>query len=431
MTVSAVVLAALWSGALTRLVIPKANLASPSSWVIAAAGIGVLIAALAAIGYWGFRPLLREGRLVEKVIAKSAGIKSWALEPAVEARQRKRGRDASTLRFRLLVGIAVALSVAVILLRHFVPTQPSWYGGALFCGGLAVHEFMLTRKPWNDRLAYASFWTLLFAMGWGDEVVPHQSLWAGLTFFSATCAVGFAMLQQKEHKEESHESVLEAFRSAEYDLALERASKIDPEHSERSAEYRVRAPVHYRKQELDSAEVLVRKALSIQRESRRASQLLTLLSSVLIEKGEFDNAQKAAEGAAELDTLNGEADRMRTLVLLRQGRDPHLALQLSQKALVCEEEEKALALAVHAWALAANGKDNEARAAIDHALSLPGKQTRPELSELSFYAGKALQVTGDHAASARCFATAREAEPRGLFGLLAAQQMRREEVLAS
>ena len=139
MTVSAVVLAALWSGAVTRLVIPKANLASPSSWVIAAAGIGVLIAALAAIGYWGFRPLLLEGRLVEKVIAKSAGIKSWALEPAVEARQRKRRRDASTLRFRLLVGIAVALSVAVILLRHFVPTQPSWYGGALFCGGLAVH----------------------------------------------------------------------------------------------------------------------------------------------------------------------------------------------------------------------------------------------------------------------------------------------------
>ena len=90
-----------------------------------------------------------------------------------------------------------------------------------------------------------------------------------------------------------------------------------------------------------------------------------------------------------------------------------------------------MALAVHAWALAANGKDNEARAAIDHALSLPGKQTRPELSELSFYAGKALQVTGDHAASARCFATAREAEPRGLFGVLAAQQMRREEVLAS
>jgi tetratricopeptide (TPR) repeat protein len=170
--------------------------------------------------------------------------------------------------------------------------------------------------------------------------------------------------------------------------------------------------------------MLVRKALGIQRESRRASQLLTLLSSVLLEKGEFTDAEKAAEGAVELDRLNSEADRLRALVLLRQGRDRELALQLSQKALVCDEEEKALALAVRAWALAANGKDTEARTAIDHALSLPGKQTRPELSELSFYSGKALQLTGDLDAAARCFTAAREAEPKGLFGLLAIQQLR-------
>ena len=89
-----------------------------------------------------------------------------------------------------------------------------------------------------------------------------------------------------------------------------------------------------------------------------------------------------------------------------------------------EEDEKAVALAVRAWALAANGRDNDARTAIDHALSLPGKQTRPELSELSYYAGKALQLTGDGEAASRCFSTAREAEPSGLFGLMAAQQIR-------
>ena len=189
-------------------------------------------------------------------------------------------------------------------------------------------------------------------------------------------------------------------------------------------EFRIRATLHYHRQEFDEAEIMIRKALVAQWDARRASQLLVLVSTVLLEKGQYGEAERALDGAAELDRLNGSVDRIRALLLLRQGLEPEKALQLSQKALVCPENEKGLALAVRAWALGENGREAEARTAIEHAWDLPStKISKPAIAEVAFYAGQALRYCAVSISSERYFIKSVEADPHGLFGALSSRAL--------
>jgi len=354
------------------------------------------------------------------------GIRAAALEIRAESAERKKAREAESARFRFKViatGVLLAISVS---LRHFMPTLAIWVAPAVFYGGMILWEVAFSRKEKRECFAHASFWALLFLTSFGTDLIPNQSIWKALTPLVGLAALTFLVWRHTDGiPMQNVESVMEAYRRADYQTALERIGKMDPSFHDRHSRYRLRALIYYRKREFDQAELQLRKGLLEQWNCRKASRLLSLLASVLIEKGQFSEANLALDGAVELDKLNGSVDRIRALVLLRQGIEPERALQYSQTALVASEDEKAAALAVRAWALAENGRQMEARTAIDHALGLPSARFKPEAAEVCYYAGRATFHNGNPIIAERYFLGSIDAEPDGVFGALARTGLRK------
>ena len=417
LTVSSVLLAAALCVLMVR-VDPTANAGHPVWFPFALLGAAVVSIAYAA--YWGFSPLIRQRGHVAKVIEQTLGIKPGGLETLAEATQRKKFRQQASKRFIFKVVATGFLASVAISIHHVFPRQPLWLGAAIFYCGMITWELVFSHKQFRDRAAHASFWALLFLTSFGGDVLPSESVWKTVTPLIGLVALAVVAWRQADAiPSQSMHSVMEAYRKGDYQLALERTDKIDPAFNDRFGEFRIRATIHYRRQEFDEAEIMVRKALVAQWDARRASQLLVLVSSVLLEKGQYSEAGKALDGASELDRLNGSVDRIRALLLLRQGLEPVRALELSQKALVCPENEKGLALAVRAWALGENGREAEARTAIEHAWDLPStKASKPDMAEIAFYAGQALRYCAVSISSERYFIKSVEADPHGLFGAL-------------
>ena len=380
--------------------------------------------------YWGFSPLLRQRGQVARVIERTLGILPGGLETAAEARRRKQVRDAASKRFIFKVVATVILAIIAISTRHFFPHQPEWLGAAIFYFGMILWELAFSDKSRRECIAHASFWALLFLTSFGGDVLPSESLWKTITPLIGLVALTFVAWRHADGiPSQTMHSVMEAYRNADYAVALQRASRMDPAFNDRFGEFRMRATLHYHRQEFDEAEVMIRKALVAQWDVRRASQLLVLMASVLLEKGQYDQAEQALKGATELDHMNGSVPRIRALLLLRQGLHPEQALELSQEALVCPPNEKGLALAVRAWALGENGREAEARSAIEHAWDLPStKDSKPQIAEVAFYAGQALRYCAVSIASERYFIKSVEADPSGLFGALSSHALRNFQV---
>jgi tetratricopeptide (TPR) repeat protein len=140
----------------------------------------------------------------------------------------------------------------------------------------------------------------------------------------------------------------------------------------------------------DEAERLLRRTIDHTRTSQGAAQVdfyfaLEDLGSVLLDTGRFEEAQQCFESGAS----GTFPDRSRWAmgmaeVLLRQGLGPQAALERAEAALnsyrrgserITNRARLGGILATRAWALAAFGREQEVRKAIDAALHSPARKT--------------------------------------------------------
>ena len=382
----------------------------------------LLLAGLIAV--WGFGPLFRERRRVAEVIERSAGVSRWGLVSRLEADHSKRARARESRRFVVLTIATLALATAAISVHRVLDNEPVWLGAAIFYGGMIAWELLCSRKSWRNRLGHAGFWLLLFSTSFGADLLPNESVWKVTTPLIGVIALLLVAFRARDEKEPTKEHVIEAYQSGAYDAALTLAAHMDSERTDRTGEYRIRALIHYRRREFDEAEILLRKALSIQWEGRRASRLLVQLSNVLVERGEYEAAEKALSGAAEMDPRNSSVERAATTLLLRRNHDAGEALGLSLRALECDDREYAVVFALRAWALAENNRPLDALQSAEHAASLFEASNKPVRAEAAYYAGRALLRCGSIPEGETMFRKSAMAEPDGLFGWLSQQALR-------
>jgi tetratricopeptide (TPR) repeat protein len=181
---------------------------------------------------------------------------------------------------------------------------------------------------------------------------------------------------------------------------------------------------------LAEAEKALRKALA--QGTRKMEQAVTLevLGRVLMYEDRYEEATKALEGSARLRPRHGAAYSAMAEVLLWQGTELDKALALTNRALDYEGRRPAAsgpsgfaeAWAVHAWALGLLRQDNISQA-VQRTLQATDDTQVPQLAGVYWRLGMATAAVGEKKAAARHFATAREIDPQGMYGALAAEAL--------
>lgn len=181
---------------------------------------------------------------------------------------------------------------------------------------------------------------------------------------------------------------------------------------------------------LGEAEEVLRKALA--QGTRKVEQAATLefLGRVLTYQDRYEEATRALDGSARLRPRHGATHSAMAEVLLWQGADLEKALAMTNRARDYEGRTSkgsgptglAEAWAVHAWALALLRRDTISPAA--QRARQDGDDTyRPQMAGVYCRLGMAFAAAGNPPAAARHFKNAREFDPHGLFGTLAAEAL--------
>jgi tetratricopeptide (TPR) repeat protein len=146
------------------------------------------------------------------------------------------------------------------------------------------------------------------------------------------------------------------------------------------------------------------------------------LGNVLMDTGRFEEAQRYFRDAAEILPNRSPSETGIAEVLLRQGIFPQNALTHAQTALnlfrsgterISDGWRLGAILATKAWALAACGREAEAREAIDGALKSQAQKTKGPLAQAHYKAGMALLMLSDHCRAREHFARGIELDPAG------------------
>jgi tetratricopeptide (TPR) repeat protein len=179
----------------------------------------------------------------------------------------------------------------------------------------------------------------------------------------------------------------------------------------------------------EEAERMLRKAIN---RNSRVDKALALedLGNVLMDTGRFEEAQQCFRGAAGIDPNHSPWATGMAEALLRQGIYPEPALTHAERALdlfrrgvgerIGERSRLGAILATKAWALAACGREAEAREAIDAALKSPARKTKGPLAQVHYKAGMSLLALSDPQGAKEHFARGAELDPAGRWGRLCA-----------
>lgn len=369
----------------------------------------LLAASILPILYWGFAPIVRERRRVEQVVESSLGVRSWASQMAT-------GRAASSelsgkaLMARIVIGL-VLIAMLLAALARFAPRWALWLVPVVLLAGTGLWN-VIRAKTWSDRIAEIGSTVALLLVLSGDHLFPYSSIWGiGAGLGGVVALALWAYWKTERDPARAMASARDAYKAGNYDLAIERARQFYAGIPlDKYGELTALALAHYRRMEFDRAESIVRAALSVQGEGRRAAMLAAILACILMEKQQYEDAQRALDTAAELDASNPYLSRTRAALLLRQGREPERALALADSD----------SIDLRAWALAECGRHQEALEALAN-LSLALK-SKPELAEAAYYAGRAALQSGDREQARSFFEKAIEAEPSGLFGQMASRE---------
>jgi tetratricopeptide (TPR) repeat protein len=177
----------------------------------------------------------------------------------------------------------------------------------------------------------------------------------------------------------------------------------------------------------EEAERMLRKA--IDRNSVDKDFALEALGNVLMDTGRFEEAQQCFRGAAGIDPNNSLWATGMAEALLRQEIYPQPALTHAERALnlfrsgserIGARSRLGAILATKAWALAACGREAEAREAIEEALKSPARKTKGPLAQVHYKAGMSLLALSDHPGAKEHFARGAQLDPAGRWGRLCA-----------
>jgi tetratricopeptide (TPR) repeat protein len=152
------------------------------------------------------------------------------------------------------------------------------------------------------------------------------------------------------------------------------------------------------------------------------------LGNVLMDTGRFEEAQQCFRRAADIFPDRSHWATGMAEALLRQGIYPQPALAHAERALslfrgverIGEGPHREALLATKAWALAACGREAEARETIDAALKSPAQKTKGILAQVHYKAGMTLLALSDRQGAKEHFGRGAELDPVGRWGRLCA-----------
>jgi len=231
-------------------------------------------------------------------------------------------------------------------------------------------------------------------------------------------------------------SVMTAYRAAEYALALEETETLKRGSSKTPEYCFFRGAILHKLGRFVEAEAILREGLPLQPDDRTRALSYNTLAEVLMDQERFEESIECFRNAGR--TWPGRGSNLRGVaeVWLRQGRHLPEALESARQAVEIDRHAEGMVkealdqrvgedLAVLAWAVAANsGAHSEVKLLLEEAFSLCGTRSRPVSAQLHYHAGKAYQAINERERSQEHFGHASEIEPQGVFGRLARAEAR-------
>jgi tetratricopeptide (TPR) repeat protein len=157
------------------------------------------------------------------------------------------------------------------------------------------------------------------------------------------------------------------------------------------------------------------------------------LGYALLEQQRYGEAIQAFEGSIEIIPESAGPYSGLAEVYLRQGIKPERALELMEKALEHKLRSRQTRRTDlyrlgkmwgnHAWALAMLGQHTKAAESLDHAFSEANQNHKPGLAGLYYRAGQTMRLRGAQATATEYLERAREIDPQGTAGNLAARAL--------
>jgi tetratricopeptide (TPR) repeat protein len=210
------------------------------------------------------------------------------------------------------------------------------------------------------------------------------------------------------------------------------------------------------------AERFYRKALARGSKVPLAEQVAPGLGDALMDEGRYPESRESLDSALAMGDPTGSCQSSIGQLLLLEGAEPQKALDLADKAIQIAAHDVEVryrydrrergqnlggsgAWALKAWALAQVGRRAEARQAIDAALKLvdaaqagspnyyktapaigPDLRTvlRMRVAETQWRTGMALPAIDERGYARTHFAAARDADPKGKYGILSQQRLK-------
>ena len=403
------------------------NVAALITWIPI---VGVV--AVGALTWWVVFPKWQESRRVQKVITSVTGV--GQAEREVERRTNHELRKQLTQRW--IAGMAAA-ALVIFALRAGI-SAPLWTPVAL----ITLLAQVNVKQTLEERLRSLGICgVLLFTFGdigrnWLSSL--QGSVLLGVSLFAM---VGWHFWQQKRGVAEMQRLV----REARYMQAIAKA-ELSPSPSAPA----LKAYAQFRQGLTALAKDGLRQALIKTVDSPRASFALAKYGELLLAEGKCVEARRPLAAALELGPNEARAHRVMAQswleeILLSENADGTSGVegnlnQLAQsqgeqhrQTLALEHARKAVELskgrgaelATLAWALAACGKEAEARRIAEAAAQAISDQL--DVAEGRFFLGCAYQALGsDRDAlneSRACFEAVKGAEPKGYYRSRAEQAL--------
>ncbi|MGA2347407.1 MAG: tetratricopeptide repeat protein [Candidatus Sulfotelmatobacter sp.] len=230
-------------------------------------------------------------------------------------------------------------------------------------------------------------------------------------------------------------SLMTAYRAADYALALEETEKLKRGGSKTPEYCFYRGALLHKLGQFVEAEAILREGLPLQPDDRFRALTYNTLAEVLMDQKRFDESIECFRNAGRAWPGRGSNLRGVAEVWLRQGDHLAEALESARQAveidrradgMVTEALDQRLGedLGVLAWAVAANsGSLSEVEPMLTEAFRLCGTRSKPVLAQLHYHAGRAYKAIQERAKSQEHFRNASEIEPQGVFGRLAHAEM--------
>ena len=425
-----------------------------------AACAGALIAIGLVIAMW-----LR-GRAENRLAADEALVRAAGQLPGLDpaAGNAEIGRQARSMYWKFPLAlvafpfVAFAISAVARLVQHRRPGQPMWLCytvvlAPITLAGLGIWlvksrrhagpsiappstpshygQVMWAPAKWILYIAIFGYVSSRTQLNWIERSTSNSTI---AYFIRLAIAIVVITLVASARDLVADFLVKKAWRRGDYDRALRNLRTLGFGRPT-TGMWRLEGLTHALAGHSATAEECFRRALAKGHSARRSTQASCLgcLGETLIEQGRYEEARRCLEGAVEMDDSNGCARVGIAELLLAQGSEPQEALDLIDEAMRVTKGQIGRRLeggrrAIRAWALALLGRRHEAEQAIEQALSAPGGKLRATQAMRHWAAGMALIAMERTGKAIDQFRAARDADPNGKYGGMAAQQLKQLSV---